>query len=158
KVSLFYLPSIGSRAEIERGMAGLRGDLYRRMLAEIGEQTRLADDLGYDSVSFTEHHFHVEGFELSNNPVLLDLFVGMQTKRIRVGQLGIVLPAHNPIRVAEDIAMLDQMTSGRANAGFARGYQRRWGDVMAQQTTGIHGALPPQPDRGDGPHRTRRRA
>ena len=35
KVSLFYLPSIGSRAEIERGKAGLRGDLYQRMLAEL---------------------------------------------------------------------------------------------------------------------------
>jgi alkanesulfonate monooxygenase SsuD/methylene tetrahydromethanopterin reductase-like flavin-dependent oxidoreductase (luciferase family) len=146
KVSLFYLPSIGSRAEIEAGMAGLRGDLYRRMLAELGEQCRLADDLGYDSVSFTEHHFHVEGFELSNNPVLLDLFVGMQTKHLRVGQLGIVLPADNPIRVAEDIAMLDHMTGGRANAGFARGYQRRWVDVMAQQTHGIHGALPHEHD------------
>ena len=106
----------------------------------------LGDALGYDSISFTEHHFHVEGFELSNNPVLLDLFVGMQTKRIRVGQLGIVLPTQNPIRVAEDIAMLDHMTGGRANAGFARGYQRRWVDVMAQQTHGIHGALPHQHD------------
>jgi len=146
KVSLFYLPSIGPRAEIEKGMAGLRGDLYGRMLAEISEQARLGDDLGYDSVSFTEHHFHVEGFEISQNPVLLDLFVAMQTKRIRVGQLGIVLPASNPIRVAEDIAMLDHMSGGRANAGFARGYQRRWVDVMAQQMHGIHGALPHEHD------------
>ena len=153
KVSLFYLPSIGSRAEIERGQAGLRGELYSRMLAELSEQARLADDLGYDSVSFTEHHFHVEGFELSNNPVLLDLYVGMQTRRIRVGQLGIVLPAENPIRVAENIAMLDHMTGGRANAGFARGYQRRWVDVMAQQTHGIHGALPHQHDAIDAANR-----
>jgi alkanesulfonate monooxygenase SsuD/methylene tetrahydromethanopterin reductase-like flavin-dependent oxidoreductase (luciferase family) len=78
--------------------------------------------------------------------VLLDLYFAMQTKRIRVGQLGIVLPAANPIRVAEDIAMLDHMTGGRACAGFARGYQRRWVDVMAQQTHGIHGALPHQHD------------
>jgi alkanesulfonate monooxygenase SsuD/methylene tetrahydromethanopterin reductase-like flavin-dependent oxidoreductase (luciferase family) len=116
------------------------------MLAELSEQARLADELGYDSISFTEHHFHVEGFELSNNPVLLDLYIGMQTKNLRVGQLGIVLPAQNPIRVAEDIAMLDHMTGGRANAGFARGYQRRWVDVMAQQTHGIRGALPHQHD------------
>src|SRR5947207_2861207 len=81
--------------------------------------------------------------------VTADLFVGMQTKRIRVGQLGIVLPAENPIRVAENIAMLDHMTGGRANAGFARGYQRRWVDVMAQQTHGIHGALPHQHDAVD---------
>ena len=153
RASLFYLPSTGSRAEIERGHAGLRPELYQQMLAEVSEQARLADDLGYDSISFTEHHFHVEGFELSNNPVLLDLFVGMQTRRIRVGQLGIVLPASNPIRVAEDIAMLDHMTGGRANAGFARGYQRRWVDVMAQQTHGIHGALPHQHDRLDAANR-----
>src|SRR6185437_10751420 len=42
--------------------------------------------------------------------------------------------------------ILDQMTGGRACAGFARGYQRRWVDVMAQQTHGIHGALPHQHD------------
>lgn len=153
KVSLFYLPSVGSRPEIEQRMVGLRADLYGRMLREISEQARLADDLGYDSMSFTEHHFHAEGFELSNNPVLLDLFVGMQTRRLRVGQLGIVLPANNPIRVAEDIAMLDHMTGGRANAGFARGYQRRWVDVMAQQTHGIHGAQPHQHDEIDAANR-----
>jgi alkanesulfonate monooxygenase SsuD/methylene tetrahydromethanopterin reductase-like flavin-dependent oxidoreductase (luciferase family) len=153
KVSLFYLPTIGSRAEIEQGMAGLRGELYDRMLREISEQARLADDLGYDSISFTEHHFHIEGFELSNNPILLDLYVAMQTKRLRVGQLGIVLPAQNPIRVAEDIAMLDRMTGGRVNAGFARGYQRRWVDIMAQQTHGIHGAQPHQHDEIDAANR-----
>jgi alkanesulfonate monooxygenase SsuD/methylene tetrahydromethanopterin reductase-like flavin-dependent oxidoreductase (luciferase family) len=153
KTSLFYLPGVGSRADIEAGMAGVRRDLYQDMLRELGEQARLADDLGYDSISFTEHHFHIEGFELSNNPVLLDLFVGMQTKRLRVGQLGIVLPAQNPIRVAEDIAMLDHMTGGRANAGFARGYQRRWVDTMAQQTHGIHGALPHQHDAIDAANR-----
>src|SRR5437773_10188703 len=109
KVSLFYLPSIGSRAEIERGLAGLRPDLYQRMLSELSAQARLADALGYDSISFTEHHFHVEGFELSTNPVLLDLFVGMQTKRIRVGQLGIVLSAEHRIRVGENIGMLDDL-------------------------------------------------
>ena len=113
KASLFYLPSIGSRAEIEAGMAGMRPELYQRMLRELSEQIKLADELGYDSVSFTEHHFHIEGFEISQNPVLLDLYFAMQTKRIRVGQLGIVLPAANPIRVAEDIAMLDHMTGGR---------------------------------------------
>src|SRR5260370_31471635 len=142
KASIFCLPSVGSRAEIEAGMAATRPELYQRMLKELTELVKLADDLGYDSVSFTEHHFHIEGFELSNNPVLLDLYFAMQTKRIRVGQLGIVLPAANPIRVAEDIAMLDHMTCGRACAGFARGYQRRWVDVMAQQTHSVSGTLP----------------
>jgi alkanesulfonate monooxygenase SsuD/methylene tetrahydromethanopterin reductase-like flavin-dependent oxidoreductase (luciferase family) len=153
KHSLFYLPSIGSRPEIEAGLAGLRGDLYQRMLVELSEQVRLADELAYDSVHFTEHHFHVEGFEISNNPILLDLFVAMQTRRLRVGQLGIVLPSHDPIRVAEDIAMLDHMSGGRACAGFARGYQRRWVDTLAQQTHGIHGALPHEHDAIDAANR-----
>jgi alkanesulfonate monooxygenase SsuD/methylene tetrahydromethanopterin reductase-like flavin-dependent oxidoreductase (luciferase family) len=153
KASLFCLPSIGSRVDIEKGMAGLRGDLYQKMLTELTELIKMADDLGYESVSFTEHHFHIEGFEVSNNPVLLDLYFAMQTKRIRVGQLGIVLPAQNPIRVAEDIAMLDHMSGGRACAGFARGYQRRWVDVMAQQTHGVRGALPHEHDQIDAANR-----
>ncbi|GIK82862.1 MAG: alkane 1-monooxygenase [Alphaproteobacteria bacterium] len=153
EVSLFCLPSVGSRSDIEKGMAGVRTDLYQKMLVEMSELVRLADDLGYNSVSFTEHHFHIEGFEVSNNPVLLGLYFAMQTKRIRVGQLGIVLPAQNPIRVAEDIAMLDHMTGGRANAGFARGYQRRWVDVIGQQTHGIGGALPHQKDKIDATNR-----
>src|SRR5947199_8284773 len=100
-------------------MAGMREDLYQRMLAELKEQAQLADELGYDSISFTEHHFHIEGFEVSNNPVMLDLFVALQTKRIRVGQLGIVLPSQNTLRMAEVIALLDHMTGGRATTGFA---------------------------------------
>src|SRR5579884_3649963 len=153
KTSLFYLPSVGDQAQIEQGRAGLRPELYAQMLREVSEQAKLADQLGYDSINFTEHHFHVEGFELSDNPIMLDLFIGMQTTRLRVGQLGIVLPANNPIRVAEDIALLDHMTGGRANAGFARGYQRRWVDIMAQQTHGIHGALPHQHDEIDAANR-----
>ena len=153
KTSLFFLPSIGRKDEITQGLAGLRGDLYDRMLMELSNQAVLADELGYESINFTEHHFHVEGLELSNNPVLLDLYVAMQTKRIKVGQLGIVLPAENPIRVAENIAMLDHMTGGRACAGFARGYQRRWVDVLAQQTHGIHGATPDAPEEIDAANR-----
>jgi alkanesulfonate monooxygenase SsuD/methylene tetrahydromethanopterin reductase-like flavin-dependent oxidoreductase (luciferase family) len=149
KASVFYLPSLGPRAAVQEGMAGLRPDLYRQMLSDLREQAVLADDAGYESIAFTEHHFHVEGFELSNNPVMLDLFVGLQTRRIRVGQLGIVLPASNPIRVAEDIAMLDHMTGGRAFAGFARGYQRRWVDVLAQHYYGVHGTRPGQHDQVD---------
>ena len=49
--------------------------------------------------------------------------------------------------------MLDHMTGGRAVAGFARGYQRRWVDIMAQQTHGIHGALPHQHDEIDAANR-----
>ena len=121
KIGTFYLPAIGSKAELEQGMAGRRTDLYQRMLKNLVEQAQYMDAHGYYGVGFTEHHFHIEGEEVSNNPVLLDCYLGMRTEHIRVGQLGIVLPSQNPLRVAEDVAMLDQMTQGRAFAGFARG-------------------------------------
>src|SRR5258708_10625150 len=107
KVSLFYLPSVGSKSDIEKGRVGLQGHLYDQMLHDITGQARLADDLGYDSISFTEHHFHVEGFELSNNPVLLDLYIAMHPKRLRVCQLGTVLPSQNPLRSPEPITLHD---------------------------------------------------
>jgi hypothetical protein len=50
KVSLFHLPSIGSRAEMEQGRAGRRGDLSTLRLGELAEQAVLADEVGYDSI------------------------------------------------------------------------------------------------------------
>jgi alkanesulfonate monooxygenase SsuD/methylene tetrahydromethanopterin reductase-like flavin-dependent oxidoreductase (luciferase family) len=140
KTGIFFLPSVGDRARMLRGMAGRDNEAYQQMLRDVRDLSVVADDLGYDAVAFTEHHFHIEGFEASNNPVLLDAWVAFHTKRIRVGQLGIVLPAHSPLRVAEDIAMLDHLSGGRAFAGFARGYQRRWVDTLAQQYHDVHAA------------------
>lgn len=69
---MFYLPIVGNREQIMAGMAGTKEELYQQMLHDISAQAQLADTLGYDSMSFTEHHLHIEGFEVSNNPVLLD--------------------------------------------------------------------------------------
>ena len=132
KFHLFMLPTVGRRHELEQGMAGLRDDLYQRMLGEIDEQARFADELGYYGLGFTEHHFHIEGFELSTNPIMLDTFVAARTEKLKVGQLAVVLPAHHPLLVAEDVAILDQMTKGRAYVGFARGYQTRWVNTLGQ--------------------------
>ncbi|MEW6301791.1 MAG: LLM class flavin-dependent oxidoreductase, partial [Thermodesulfobacteriota bacterium] len=129
---VFYLPSIGNKAEITAGMAGRRTDLYQKMLRNLAEQAQYLDAHGYYGVAFTEHHFHIEGEEVSTNPILLDLFIGMQTEHLRVGQLGLVLPCQNPIRVAEDTAILDQITKGRTFVGFARGYQPRWVNTIGQ--------------------------
>jgi alkanesulfonate monooxygenase SsuD/methylene tetrahydromethanopterin reductase-like flavin-dependent oxidoreductase (luciferase family) len=129
---VFCLPSIGNKQEIMKGMAGRRTDLYQRMLGNLAEQAQYLDAHGYYGVAFTEHHFHIEGEEVSTNPILLDMFLGMQTKQLRVGQLGLVLPCQNPLRVAEDVAILDQVTKGRAFVGFARGYQPRWVNTLGQ--------------------------
>ncbi len=132
EVGAFYLPSLGRKEEIEQGMAGKRTDLYQRMLSELSEQLAYMDDHGYYGCGTTEHHFHIEGEEVSTNPVLLNLYFGLRTKRMKFGQLGNVLPCLNPINRAEDIAIASQMLQGRVFAGFARGYQGRWVNVLGQ--------------------------
>ncbi|MGR8920701.1 MAG: LLM class flavin-dependent oxidoreductase [Gammaproteobacteria bacterium] len=133
QIGAFYLPSVGHMEDIKKGMAGKRTDLYQMMLRELTEQIQYMDENGYYGTGFTEHHFHVEGEEVSTNPVLLDLYFGMQTKNMKFGQLGNVLPSQNPINLAENIAMVSQMLGGRVFAGFARGYQPRWVNVLGQQ-------------------------
>ena len=133
EIGAFYLPSVGRMADIKQGMAGKRTDLYQMMLRELTEQLQYMDQNGYYGCGFTEHHFHIEGEEVSTNPVILDLYFGMQTQRMKFGQLGNVLPSQNPINLAENIAMVSQMLQGRVFAGFARGYQPRWVNVIGQR-------------------------
>jgi len=137
EVGNFLMPVIGGKEDILAGMAGKRTDLYQTMLKNLVQQAQYMDEHGYYGMGFTEHHFHVEGEEVSTNPIMLDLYLGMQTKNMKFGQLGNVLPSQNPIRVAEDIAMLDQMIQGRSFAGFARGYQPRWVNTLGQQFPGL---------------------
>ena len=137
QVGLLYPPIVGPKKELLKGMAGRRTDLYQTMLKHLLEQAQYVDEHGYYGIGFTEHHLQVEGMTLSTSPGMLDLFIGLNTKNIRVGSLGYVLPAHNPIRVAEEISIIDQMTQGRVFAGFARGIQTRWVNTLGQHFEGI---------------------
>ncbi len=126
KFSLFMYCTIGRRAELEAGMAGQKPALYQRMLAEIAEYARFADESGYFGFGHPEHHLQLEGFEISNDPRLMGMWIGRHTKRLRVITCGFVSTTHNPLRVAEDIATMDHMLGGRFGVGLVRGYQARW--------------------------------
>ena len=79
----------------------------------------LAEPLGFDSLFALEHHF--TGYAMSPSPTqLLSYFAG-RTKRITLGTAVIVLPWHDPVRVAEEIALLDILSGGRCLFGFGRG-------------------------------------
>jgi alkanesulfonate monooxygenase SsuD/methylene tetrahydromethanopterin reductase-like flavin-dependent oxidoreductase (luciferase family) len=79
----------------------------------------LAEPLGFDSLFALEHHF--TGYAMSPSPTqLLSYFAG-RTRRITLGTAVIVLPWHDPVRVAEEIALLDILTGGRCLFGFGRG-------------------------------------
>jgi alkanesulfonate monooxygenase SsuD/methylene tetrahydromethanopterin reductase-like flavin-dependent oxidoreductase (luciferase family) len=79
----------------------------------------LAEPLGFDSLFALEHHF--TGYAMSPSPTqLLSYFAG-RTRRITLGTAVIVLPWHDPVRVAEEIALLDVLCGGRCLFGFGRG-------------------------------------
>ena len=103
------------------------------MLDELRKLAMFADDAGFDVFATTEHHFHSEGYETSVAPLLLYADLAARTKRIKFSPLGLVLPSWDPIRAAEELAVLDHLTKGRIYAGFARGYQDRWVNVLGQQ-------------------------
>ncbi len=80
-----------------------------------------AETLGFDSVWPAEHHFSEYGYCAS--PQVSLAAVAARTSRIRLGTGVVVLPFHNPVRVAEDFAFLDLMSDGRVDLGVGRGYQ-----------------------------------
>jgi alkanesulfonate monooxygenase SsuD/methylene tetrahydromethanopterin reductase-like flavin-dependent oxidoreductase (luciferase family) len=79
----------------------------------------LAEPLGFDSVFALEHHF--TGYAMSPSPTQLLSYIAGRTKRITLGTAVIVLPWHDPVRVAEQIALLDILSHGRCVFGFGRG-------------------------------------
>ena len=87
-------------------------------------QSVLADELGYHSVFMTEHHFSRHGIVPDNLSMLS--FIAAQTKQIRLGTAVSVLPLHDPIRLVESVALVDQLSNGRVDFGIGRGYQ--WGE------------------------------
>jgi alkanesulfonate monooxygenase SsuD/methylene tetrahydromethanopterin reductase-like flavin-dependent oxidoreductase (luciferase family) len=82
-------------------------------------QIRLGDDLGFDYITVAEHHF--APFSMSPNPLILAGALTQSLRHAKLALLGPNLPILNPIRVAEEIAMLDTMTGGRVIAGLMRG-------------------------------------
>src|SRR6201981_2921007 len=79
----------------------------------------LAEPLGFDTLMALEHHF--TGYAMSPAPLQLLAYFAGRTRRITLGTAVIVLPWHDPIRVAEGIALLDIMCGGRFLFGFGRG-------------------------------------
>ncbi|MPZ22253.1 MAG: LLM class flavin-dependent oxidoreductase [Dehalococcoidia bacterium] len=133
KVILQVYPTLGGPEEMERRRPiGRDREAYQNMIESLVECVQAADELGYWGITHVEHHFHSEGLEISPDPGLLNLHLGHYTKRLNHGQLGFVLPSRDPIRLAEEIAMIDHMLKGRFFVGMARGYQARWQNILGQ--------------------------
>jgi alkanesulfonate monooxygenase SsuD/methylene tetrahydromethanopterin reductase-like flavin-dependent oxidoreductase (luciferase family) len=99
-------------------------DTYLREWGELSmrktlEQFRLGDELGFDWVTVAEHHF--APFSMTPNPMVMAAALVGVVKRAKIAVLGPDIPILDPVRVAEELAMIDAMTEGRVIAGLMRG-------------------------------------
>ncbi len=87
---------------------------------ELWRELRLCDDLGFDYSFCVEHHFRPDESWISS-PSLYAVGAGARTKRLRIGPMGYIVPLYHPLRLVEEIAIVDQMLGGRMELGLVPG-------------------------------------
>lgn len=106
--SLLFFANAPAEAEIGKF------DLFRA-------SSRFADEHDFEAVWIPERHFHAFG-GIFPNPALMAVVLAESTRRIRIRAGSVVMPLHHPIRVAEEWAVVDNLSNGRVDLGFARGW------------------------------------
>lgn len=91
-------------------------EFYARSL----QQIEFVDELGFDHVWITEHHFVDDGYMPS--PLVMSGAIAARTRRVHIGQDVMLLPFAHPVRLAEDLAVLDNLSNGRMMLGAGMGY------------------------------------
>jgi alkanesulfonate monooxygenase SsuD/methylene tetrahydromethanopterin reductase-like flavin-dependent oxidoreductase (luciferase family) len=101
---------------------------FERLYGEILDQIAWAENRGFDYVWLSEHHFIDDGYSPALMPIAAA--IAARTKRIRISTAVILMPFHNPIRIAEDGATVDVISGGRFELGVAAGYKREEFDAF----------------------------
>jgi len=87
------------------------------------ERFEIMDRGGYDAVWLAEHHF--SGFSVCPSVHMMATMAAAKTRRLRIGTAVSLAPFYHPLRLAEEIALLDVLSGGRVNWGAGRGFSRR---------------------------------
>src|SRR6516225_12253847 len=93
-------------------------DVYRHEL----RLTELAEPLGFDSIWGVEHHF--TDYTMCPDVLQYLTYFAGRTRRVQLGSMVVVLPWHDPMRVAEQVSVLDHVSNGRFVLGLGRGLGR----------------------------------
>lgn len=94
---------------------------HPEVYADALEESRLAEEVGFDAVWLAEHHFSPYG--ICPSLAVLAAAIARETRRIRIGTSVVVAPFLHPVRIAEEWAMIDILSAGRLDFGLGRGYQ-----------------------------------
>lgn len=94
---------------------------WKRLFEEGMEQIQYSEEMGFDFVLVAEHHF--SNYGMSPAPLMQSLAIARATKRLKIATAVLVLPIWQPLRLAEEIAVLDNLSDGRFIVGIGRGYQ-----------------------------------
>jgi alkanesulfonate monooxygenase SsuD/methylene tetrahydromethanopterin reductase-like flavin-dependent oxidoreductase (luciferase family) len=122
--NLDYLKNGGKELPYPLPATHFKPEVAARVYAEHLDAWAELDRLGFDGVGFNEHHCSPYG--LMNSPNLLAAAAAQRTKNIKLLIYGNLLPLHEPLRLAEELAVLDCMSNGRIISGFARGIPREY--------------------------------
>jgi len=93
-----------------------------QIITDTASMVQLADELGFDIAWFAEHHF--SNYSICPSPLMMASYCAGLTKRIRLGPAVLVLPLYHPLRMVEEIGLLDVQSQGRAVIGIGSGYQK----------------------------------
>ena len=94
---------------------------WPRLYAEGFEHMRVAESLGFDSVWVPEHHLSEDGYNPAPLPLLAS--IAMKTTRVTIGTSVLLLPLHHPVQVAEEAAVVDNLSNGRLILGLGLGFR-----------------------------------
>jgi alkanesulfonate monooxygenase SsuD/methylene tetrahydromethanopterin reductase-like flavin-dependent oxidoreductase (luciferase family) len=107
------------------GITNLFADTGSKTQAQVFDETlaeiEFAEELGFDSVWLAEHHLSEYG--MLGSPLMFAAAIAQRTNQIRIGTAVLVLPFYHPLRLAEDVAVVDILSKGRLDLGWGRGYQ-----------------------------------
>ena len=123
---------------------GKPGMTAHQRYEELWRELQLCDELGFDYSFCVEHHFRPDESWVSS-PSLYVVGAAARTRRMRIGPMGYVVPLYHPLRLAEEIALVDQIVGGRMELGLVPGinpdYFKPFGQLAVQPLQKPHPPL-----------------